>query len=113
MQPPSERGKKDYIFRLGNLIKMAAMPIYVKTLKNLLLQNHNADCLETWYVASEDLVYLSLYKLGRWVDLDLFYGKVKYDSSGFCMEKKLKNAYSVAIVVLYIIMHHHLTPMKL
>ena len=32
---------------------MADMPIYnIKTLKNLLLQNHCADCLETRYVAS-------------------------------------------------------------
>ena len=29
----------------------------VKTLKNLLLQIHWADCLETWYVASGDLLH--------------------------------------------------------
>ena len=37
---------------LGHMTYMAAMPIYmVKTLKNLLLQNHLTDDLETWYVA--------------------------------------------------------------
>ena len=48
MQPSSKVGKKLYIFGIGHLTMIAAMPIYVKTLKNLLLQNHWADCLETW-----------------------------------------------------------------
>ena len=33
----SKRGKKVYIFRLGRMTKMTAMPIYVR---NRLLQNH-------------------------------------------------------------------------
>ena len=49
MKPPGKGGK---VFRPGHMIKMAAMHIYGKTLKNLLLKNHRADCLETWYVAS-------------------------------------------------------------
>ena len=32
------------------------MPIYGNTLKNFLLQNHWADCLETWCVASGELL---------------------------------------------------------
>ena len=33
------------------MTKMAAMPIYGKNLKNLLLQNQLTGDLETWYVA--------------------------------------------------------------
>ena len=39
MQPLDRGGKKVYIFRPGHMTKMAAMPIYGKKLKNLLLQN--------------------------------------------------------------------------
>ena len=35
-----------------HMTKMAAMPIYGNTLKNLLLQNQKTDDLETWYSAS-------------------------------------------------------------
>ena len=56
MQPLGKGGKKIYIFCPGHITKMATLPIYGKNLKNLLLQNHQADCLETWYVASGDLI---------------------------------------------------------
>ena len=36
---------------LGHMTKMAAMAIYGKNLKNLLLQNQLTNDLETWYVA--------------------------------------------------------------
>ena len=36
----------------SHMTKMAAMPIYGKNLKNLLLQKQKADDLETWYAAS-------------------------------------------------------------
>ena len=49
-------------------------PYMVKTLKNLLLLNQKADDLESWYAR----VLLSLFKWWCWVDLDLFYGKVKF-----------------------------------
>ena len=58
MQPSSKEGKKVYIFCLIHMTKMAAKPIY----GNLFLQNHLADCIETWYIASWDLVLLKLYK---------------------------------------------------
>ena len=35
----------------GHMTKMAAMPMYDKSLKNLLLRNQKADDLETWYGA--------------------------------------------------------------
>ena len=33
------------------MIKMAAMPVYGKNLKKLLLQNQQTDDLETWFIA--------------------------------------------------------------
>ena len=45
----------------GHMIKMAAMPIYGKTLKNL-LRNQKADDLETWYAALGARVLPSLFK---------------------------------------------------
>ena len=63
----------------------------LKTLKNLLLQNHWANCLETWgHVASGNVVLQSLYKSWTLVDLDLFYGKVKFGNLGFSIRKRVK-----------------------
>ena len=59
----------------------------VKTLKNLLLRNRKADDLESWYAASGTQVLSSLFKWWSWVDLDLFYGKVKFGPLFLCMEK--------------------------
>ena len=52
-------------------------PYMVKTFKNLLLQNQKSYDLETWHVALGTQVLQRLYKWWPWVDLDLFYGKVK------------------------------------
>ena len=49
-------------------------PYMVKTLKHLLLQNHWADWLETWYVVSVDWVLLRFFKWWPYVDLDSFLG---------------------------------------
>ena len=84
VEPPWEGGKKVYINGPGHITKMAAM---LKTLKNLLLQNHWANCIENWHVASRSVVLQSLYKLWPLVDLDLFYGKVNFGSMGIWMEK--------------------------
>ena len=69
------------------MTKLAAMPIYSKILKNLLLQNRQADFHETWYVASGTPAHYSLYDWWPWSDLDLFYGKVKFGNLGFSIEK--------------------------
>ena len=53
---------------LGHMTKMAAMPIYGKNLKNLLLQNQLTNDLETWYVALCMLVLPRLFKLSPWVE---------------------------------------------
>ena len=59
----------------------------VKTLKNLLLKNRQADFHETWYVSLGTSAHCSLFKLGPWSDLDLFYGKVKFGNIGFSIGK--------------------------
>ena len=88
MEPPWEGGTKIYINGPGHMTKMAAMPIYGKTLKSLLLQNQKSYDLETWHVALGTQALQSLYKWWPWVDLDLFYGKVKFGSLCFCMGKR-------------------------
>ena len=45
-------GNESLIKRSRSLTKLAAMPIYCKTLKNLLLRNQRANDIETWYAAS-------------------------------------------------------------
>ena len=62
-------------------------PYMVRTLKNLLLQNQSTNDLETWYVALCMWILPRLFKLSPWVDLDLFYAKVKFGHIGFCMGK--------------------------
>ena len=72
----------------GHMTKMAAIPIYGKNLKNLLLWNQKAYDLETLYVALGARVLPSLFKWWPWVDLDLFYGKVEFGPICFCMGKR-------------------------
>ena len=69
------------------MTNMAAMPIYGKKRKNLLLQNQLTDDLETWYVALSMQVLPRFFKLFPWVDLDIFYAKIKFGHKGFCMGK--------------------------
>ena len=57
-----EGGSKVCINGPGHMTKLAATPIYGKTLKNLLLQYQRADFHETWYVASGTTAHHSLYK---------------------------------------------------
>ena len=52
VKPHWDRGKKVCSNGLGHMTKMAAMPIYGKTLKNLLFWNQKADALETWRAVS-------------------------------------------------------------
>ena len=51
MGSPWDGGTKVFSNGLGHMTKMAAMPIYDKTLKNLLLLNQKSDDIETWYAA--------------------------------------------------------------
>ena len=68
---------------------MATMPTYGKNLKKpLLLGNQRGDDLETWYASLGARVLPSIFKWWRWVDFDLFYGKVKYGPLCFSMGKR-------------------------
>ena len=62
MEPPWDGGTKVCSNGSGNMTKMAAMPIYDKNLKNLLLWNQKAFEFETWYVASGAQVLPILFK---------------------------------------------------
>ena len=77
MELPWNGGMKICSNGPGHTTKMFATPIYDKTLKNL-LQNQKADDLGSWYVASGARVLPSLFKWWPQVDLELFYGKVKF-----------------------------------
>ena len=70
-----------------------------KTLKNLLLWNQMAYDLESWCAALSARVLPSLYKWWCWVDLDLFYVKVKFGPLCCCIGKTMD--YSETIVVWY------------
>ena len=58
----------------------------VKTLKNL-LRNQTPDDFEILYATSGAQVLPSLFKWWPWVDLDLFYDKVKFGPLFFVWEK--------------------------
>ena len=61
MESPSNRGTKVCSNGPDHMTKMAAMPIYGKTLKNLLLLgNEKAHDLESWYAASQVLDYYQI-----------------------------------------------------
>ena len=62
MESPWDGGTKVCSNGPGYITKMAAMPIYNKNLKNLLIRNQKADDLETWYEASGARVLQSLFK---------------------------------------------------
>ena len=54
---------KIYTNELGHMTNMAAMPMYGKNVKNLLLQKQQTNDLETWYVALSMQVLSRLFKL--------------------------------------------------
>ena len=62
VEPPWDGRTKISSNGLGHMAKMAAMPIYVKNLINLLLRNQKADDVETWYAALGAQVLPSLFK---------------------------------------------------
>ena len=62
VEPPWEGGTNVCTNDPGHMTKMAAMPIYGKNLKNLLLQNQKSYDLEIWHVASGTQALQNLYK---------------------------------------------------
>ena len=87
MEPPWDVRMKNCSNVPGHMTKVASRPIYtyVKTFKNLLLRNQEADDLETWYTTSGTQVLQNLFKWWYWVDLDHFYDMVQFVSFCFCM----------------------------
>ena len=79
--------KKIYTNELGHMTNMAAMPIYGKNLK----KSSSPEPIDWWpWNLVGSIVYASttmVFKLWPWVDLDLFYTKVKFGHIGFCMGK--------------------------
>ena len=78
-------GKKNYTNELGHLTNMATVPIYGKNLK----KSSPPEAIDRW---SWNLVCCIVYvnttkvvQIMTWVDLDLFYVKVKFGYIGFRM----------------------------
>ena len=97
VEPPLDGGMKACSNGPGHMTKVAAMPIYGK---NLLLWHRKADDHETWHAASSTHVLTSLFKGCPRVDLDLFYGKVKFGTLWAFISEKIKTMdFSGTIVV--------------
>ena len=100
MESPWDGGTKVCSNGPGHMTEMAAMPIYSKKLRTLLLRTQKAYDLKTLYATSSSKELPSLFKWLSWVDRGLFYGNVKYGPLCFCMGKKLKQwIFSETIVV--------------
>ena len=82
---PRDEGTKICSNGPGHMTKMPALHIYGKNIKNQLIWNQKADDLESWYAASGTQLLPSLFKWYPWVDVDIFYGKVKFGPLCFCM----------------------------
>ena len=94
MEPPWGRGIKMSTNGLCHMTKMAAMSIYGTNLyKNILLLNQKADDLETLYAALVTQLLLNLFKWWPFVDLGVFYSKVKFGLFCFCMGKCLRSRF--------------------
>ena len=78
MKTPYERLAKIYTNCTGHITKMATMPIYGKTHLNIFFPGTKGQW--PWYVALGMWALPDLRKRWIYVDLDLLYGKVKFDS---------------------------------
>ena len=72
VEPPRDGGTKVCGNGPSHMTKRAAMSIYVKNLKKILLWNRKADDLETWNAALSTWVLPNLFKWCPCIDLDLF-----------------------------------------
>ena len=88
VEPPWEGGTKFCSRHVGHMTKMAAMPIYGKNPSKIFFPRNRWPIFhQTWYVASGTPAHHSLFKWWPWVDLDLFYGMVKFCNLGFSIGK--------------------------
>ena len=100
VEPPRDGRTKVCSNGPGHMTNMATMLIYGKNLKNLLLWNQKADDLESCYATSGIRVLSNLSKWCLWVDLDLFYGNVKFGPLCYCIWEKGKTmGFSETVVV--------------
>ena len=53
-----------------------------------------ANDLGPWYIALGPWTHQSLFKWWPWLDLDLFYGKIKFGSLCFYMEKSFRKSFN-------------------
>ena len=88
VEPPWVGGTKVCSRHLGHMTKMAARPIYGKNPSKIFFSRTGRPIFtKTWYVASWTPAHHNLFKWWPWVDLDLFYGRVKFGNLGFSMGK--------------------------
>ena len=88
MEPPWDGGTKVCSNGPGHMTKMAAMPIYSKNLKNLLLWNQKAYDLETWYAALGAQVLPSCSNDDPWLTLTYFTARSNLVPYAFVWEKR-------------------------
>ena len=94
MEPQWDGETKVCLRGLGHMTKMAAMPICSKNP----FQNQKANDLVAWYVALGSWAHHSLFKRWPFVDLDLFYGKVKFGLLCFYMGKTVRKSFNGRIL---------------
>ena len=87
VEPPWDERNKVSTNALCHMIKMAAMLIYDKHLKKLLLWNQKVDDLETWYVLWLLEYYYICSNDDSGLTLTFFYSNVKFGPFCFCMGK--------------------------
>ena len=93
VDPPWDGERKVCSNGSGHMTRWLPCPYVVKTWKILLLCNQKANDLESWYAASGTWVLPNVFKWWLWVDLDLFYGKVKICPLCFRMGRRLNNGF--------------------
>ena len=99
LKPPWGGGTKICSNGQGHMTKMAAIPIYGKNLKNLLLWNQKADDLETWYAPSGARVLPSLFKWWPWLTMTNFTARSNLVPYAFIWEKGKTMEFSETVVV--------------
>ena len=99
VEPPWDGGTKICSNALGHMTKMAAMPIYVKNLKNLLLRNQNADYLEHLYATSGAQVLPRLFNDDPGLTLTYFTARSNLVPYAFVWEKGKTMDFSETIIV--------------
>ena len=99
MKSPWDGGTKVCSNSPGHMTKMAAMPIYGKNLKNLLLRYQKADDLETWYAALGARVLPSCSNDDPGLTLTYFTARSNLVPFAFVWEKGKTMDFSETIVV--------------